>query len=479
MTADETKPFTARNAADPSAREADAPHDRKGAASGLSESDLALYQEAMGEDFEGIDDLTDAVKPSGATASTPRDEVTSPAAPAVSARAVTAEDTTHTVMGTPVRPAQQDTHAPASPEEPHVSERAVRTTAMGDAVDAHTVARHSATVADAPSRGGAVDTQVVSESAPATVSEDAATSTKSAPAPTLADKLRREAAVNTADGLPPHAREVRTEVVDRPADAATTDTAVLDDTTELTGATARGAATEGVGRRTVEIDRTQPRPLAAEVAADDRIETINDEPLPPKKRGNRVFGLLMHLFTTLVFGLLLALALQAAEGVNVLGADFWGRLADVVFHPFVWVPTVAFFLFGVLWALLVNRAGWWAYILGALLAGLVATAAQPLAGMIKDYAPYTGEVWLGHLLHPGALVRLLITFIVANQVMTWLGGLSAWRGRHLRVKHARATEEYEADMAERRKAERMRERMSSSSDRGVITDEASPVASSF
>ena len=47
------------------------------------------------------------------------------------------------------------------------------------------------------------------------------------------------------------------------------------------------------------------------------------------------------------------------------------------------------------------------------------------------------------------LVGMLVTFILAREVVTWIGGLSSVRGRRLTKRHAREMVDYDEQVAAR------------------------------
>ncbi|OUD87267.1 hypothetical protein BC477_04680 [Clavibacter michiganensis subsp. michiganensis] len=88
-------------------------------------------------------------------------------------------------------------------------------------------------------------------------------------------------------------------------------------------------------------------------------------PVPPEKRGNRVFGVLIAVVAAILFALLYSLGtalLASVRDPDAFGDVFGRYIASPVFY----VPTIAFLVFFVLLALLVNRGKWWAFVLGGL-----------------------------------------------------------------------------------------------------------------
>ncbi|OUE31745.1 hypothetical protein BFL35_03660 [Clavibacter michiganensis] len=171
-------------------------------------------------------------------------------------------------------------------------------------------------------------------------------------------------------------------------------------------------------------------------------------PVPPEKRGNRGFGVLIAVVAAIVFALLYSLGtalLASVRNPDAFG-DVFGRY---LLSPVFYVPTIAFLVLFVLLALLVNRGGWWAFVLGGLPVAILVYAAyvgtRLLQGGVMDLAPSEQAL----------LLQRTVTFpdgilagFLARELVTWLGaGISA-RGRRVKAKNVEARAEYDRKLAE-------------------------------
>jgi hypothetical protein len=173
-------------------------------------------------------------------------------------------------------------------------------------------------------------------------------------------------------------------------------------------------------------------------------------PTPPKTQGNRAAGILIGLIATAVFALIYALVaffISAAGAVDV--SDATSRFTDFLILPVFYVPVIFFFLAFALLVAVLNRAGWWAYVLGGFLVAVVVYFAY-LGGALLAVQAWTltpteavrfmSNQWL----NPGAIAAA----IVAREVPIWFGAWIARRGRSVTAKNVAAKQEYERQLAE-------------------------------
>ncbi|OUE01855.1 hypothetical protein CMMCAS08_13265 [Clavibacter michiganensis subsp. michiganensis] len=253
---------------------------------------------------------------------------------------------------------------------------------------------------------------------------------------------------------------------DRSADSAHSDTSTFDQTafaapvdgdhdarererreSEARVAEARAReAREADAREREERDR---RARDEEAARQSQSQPIYVQaPVPPEKRGNRGFGVLIAVAAAILFALLYSLGtalLASVRNPDAFGDVFGRYIASPVFY----VPTIAFLVFFVLLALLVNRGKWWAFVLGGLPVAVLVYAAyvgtRLLQGGVMDLAPSEQAL----------LLQRTVTFpdgilagFLARELVTWLGaGISA-RGRRIKAKNAEARAEYDRKLAE-------------------------------
>ncbi|MBF4571446.1 hypothetical protein ITJ64_02845 [Herbiconiux sp. VKM Ac-1786] len=174
-------------------------------------------------------------------------------------------------------------------------------------------------------------------------------------------------------------------------------------------------------------------------------------PRPPEPKGNRGAGSLIALLGTAVFAVLFAVV-----SFFVIGANLTGEAAITAFFDFLRsaafiVPVVVFALSLILIVLIVNRAGWWAYVLGGFLVAVLVYFAG-IAGALVHV-----QAWTWQPQQQFDFVRSLtmdpLTLggaIVAREVAIWTGALIALRGRRLKARNAAAREEWDRAQAEER-----------------------------
>lgn len=175
-------------------------------------------------------------------------------------------------------------------------------------------------------------------------------------------------------------------------------------------------------------------------------------PTPPRQRGNRGVGSLLAVLSAIVFaavyGGIAALVIIADPALDV-GAD---DIGSFLIAPAFWAPVLVFAVAYVLLVALVNRAGWWAHVLGGFivalltyggfLLGLWLTSGAWTGPAADDPAGYFAPLWL----HPLAVTA----FVVAREVPIWMGALIGSRGRRLAARNAEARAEFEREQAAQR-----------------------------
>lgn len=249
--------------------------------------------------------------------------------------------------------------------------------------------------------------------------------------PPLADAVQEDAASTAAEE--PHAGDEQ-------------DTAVADEPTRAMDAVE--FETEAVGEETVQTESEAD--ATARFVAQQQSAQFVEEPEAPRKRGARGTGLSVALLSTVVFaglfgvliyGYLFLVTSPEAFDPNVI-VELW-------LFPSLIFASIAFLLGYVLLTLIVNRAGWWAHVLGGFLVALLVYAAAVVglnfeanggwdAG-IGEILTFTREGVRESVFAPVAF----IAFVLAREVPIWLGGIVGRRGRKQR-------ERYEAELAEHR-----------------------------
>lgn len=190
-------------------------------------------------------------------------------------------------------------------------------------------------------------------------------------------------------------------------------------------------------------------PVAAEQAArEDQVDDILfvEQPEEPRKRGARGVGFVVVLLSTLVFGGLFGLAMVGAD--YLFNAQFDAGMLLTVWLTSEWLfAVVAFFVSYWLLTLIVNRAGWWAHVLGGFIVALITYAAFIFASNFEhnggwadlgNFFVFTRDGIVPHLLSAAAV----LAFVLAREVPIWLGGIVSKRGRKQRERYNAELEEY-------------------------------------
>lgn len=168
--------------------------------------------------------------------------------------------------------------------------------------------------------------------------------------------------------------------------------------------------------------------------------SVEPEREPARRKGNRLAGLALALLTTAVFA---ALHLVALTAIRILvdrrtGDPLALALAEASTPVFL-APVVVFFTALALIVLVVNRAGWWAYVLGGFLVAVL-TAAAALVGAwyaVGGLAVPTDRTQLVDFLRdPAVLLAVLSAGVLGREVSVWGGAMIAGRARRVKRRNA-------------------------------------------
>lgn len=189
----------------------------------------------------------------------------------------------------------------------------------------------------------------------------------------------------------------------------------------------------------------QTDPGAAQTAAPEpghRVVYVQ-VPTAPKKLGNRGIGTLAAVLAAIVFTVLYGLigALITAGGTGSVSFAF---LTQAAFY----IPTLFFLIGFVLLVLILNRASWWAYIVGSLLVGLfVYFGSIGLAllnsGIVQQTPDAAAVLFRDALTSPSFVVAA----VIAREVALWTGAIISRRGRRLRERNLENRAAYERELA--------------------------------
>jgi hypothetical protein len=177
-------------------------------------------------------------------------------------------------------------------------------------------------------------------------------------------------------------------------------------------------------------------------------------PTKPRDRSNRGGGILIALLATAVFALLYSVAAFAIIGrtSTTLAATTTG-FSIFAALPVFYIPIIFFFLAFTGLIALVNRGGWWAYVLFGFLVAVIVYFSYiggALLGLVfdgtidsvraADLSRFVASLWL----NPGAIAAGLI----AREVPIWFGAWIARRGRRVSARNLEARTEYERLLAD-------------------------------
>ncbi|MCS5732557.1 hypothetical protein [Herbiconiux daphne] len=195
-------------------------------------------------------------------------------------------------------------------------------------------------------------------------------------------------------------------------------------------APAAGAAPAAVVGSAAYAYQPVPQPLAA--------------PVPPDAKGNRGGGSLIALIGTLAFAIVYAGVSFLIIAANVGATDYIPAFSSFLLSAAFIVPVVVFAISLILIVLIVNRAGWWAYVLGGFLVAVLVYVAGIAGALIhvqawnfqpQEQYDFVRSLTMDPLTLAGA--------IVAREVSIWTGAWIAARGRRVKARNIAAREEYE------------------------------------
>lgn len=217
------------------------------------------------------------------------------------------------------------------------------------------------------------------------------------------------------------------------------------------------------GERTERFGIVRDEVPASTIAVDDETAraaaggtpiVLVEEPMPPRRKGARGVGFVVALLASIIFAALFAAAFFAVGFLFDRAFDATETLESVWLLPSYLLPVIIFFLAYWLITLLVNRAGWWAHVLGAFIVALLVYAAHIAGAHMEQEGGWTAyaSVFSMDLQSLGQLVLAplsVLAFILAREVPIWFGGIVARRGRKAREWNRQALDDFNAENAER------------------------------
>ncbi|MEO6944815.1 MAG: hypothetical protein ABI053_08905 [Lacisediminihabitans sp.] len=269
--------------------------------------------------------------------------------------------------------------------------------------------------------------------------------------PVFADGVERDNAEPVALIVPP---EPQHPVV-KTAGVESTDVDGTDDEGRITQSAVVEPDTQSAVVEPVVVEPAVVEPVVAPVVAPAESRSVQTvyvrEPLEPVKKGNRVVGTLIAIISAVIFA-----AIYAGVAILVMPLFAPPRATAFEFFRFVnssafFIPVLVFVVAFVLLVLIVNRAGWWAHVLGSLFVGiLVYVVSIGILLLLNNVIGMTPSA-AARALRVAAGSPLIITAgLVAREVSLWMGAAIAARGRRVKAKNAEARASFDSDSARAR-----------------------------
>jgi len=163
-------------------------------------------------------------------------------------------------------------------------------------------------------------------------------------------------------------------------------------------------------------------------------------PVPPRAAGNRGIGTIFAVLAAIVYGVLLAGVTWIMQYVTT-GATGVPFLAIWDFY----IPIIVFAVALIIVVVIVNRAGWGAYVLGSLFVG-----AAVYFGTIGIYLLFNWIIFkqVDYFDTFAGEAFLIIGAILAREVAVWFGWIIARRGKKVAARNAAARAEFDTKLAE-------------------------------
>lgn len=163
-------------------------------------------------------------------------------------------------------------------------------------------------------------------------------------------------------------------------------------------------------------------------------------PNPPKARNNHLAGVPIAALAALVFTVVLAVIIAIIASTTV--GFTVGLLASAIFY----VPVILFVVAFVLLALIVNRGGWWAYIIGSIVVAAVVYFGS-IAVIVLIRSASTGSFGISPEEFTGGLSSpvIIAAGLLAREVALWGGAVISRFGRKVKTRNAEALAAFEAE----------------------------------
>ena len=274
-----------------------------------------------------------------------------------------------------------------------------------------------------------------------------ADATESVAEPVEAPPAEAEAASTSSATEATEASVAPTEFVEPPtlvepsAEPTSTDTA--------TPAAAEPVIEEPATASEAEPIVATPDPAAVETEvpaqAEHRVVYV-EAPRPPRKKGNRGVGIVVAIVAAIVFAVLYAIAALIIFPVWAPGAPVSTGFSNFLGSTVFWVPVLFFLVFFALLVLLVNRAGWWAYVIGSNVIAAIVYFGSIGVFLLQANVVLLTPAAASHKFGQYASEPFVIAAgLLALEVTIWAGAIVASRGRRVKAKNVQAREAWESE----------------------------------
>jgi hypothetical protein len=187
------------------------------------------------------------------------------------------------------------------------------------------------------------------------------------------------------------------------------------------------------------------QPVAAAAPPVQQVVYVH-APKPFVKKGNRGFGFLIALLSTVIFAAAYAVALVVGELIDHASSVDFSFITMLDFYA----PVLMFAVGFVILVLVVNRAGWAAHVIGSIFVGLVVffggTGLILLLNINTIPSNEVGKAFNQVLFS----ATLIVAALLAREVSLWMGFLIASRGRKVKARNVDARVLYDQEIAAKR-----------------------------
>lgn len=210
------------------------------------------------------------------------------------------------------------------------------------------------------------------------------------------------------------------------------------------GATAISASPEPVQ------PEVQSRPDVIEVPINHPMAALYmNTPEPPEFKGNRGIGVLIALLAGVAFAALFAGIIALILAPTLTPSQFSVIFVEYLLSLAFIIPAATFVVALIVLVIISNRAGWWAYVLGGFIVGVVVwIAATGGIALSPDISELTRREGLESLFVLALLPMPLLAGVAAREMTVWFGAWIGARGRKVTARNELALAEYEEALVE-------------------------------